>query len=1006
MNLVARPFHWERYDKATATEGLQILAWAHTRDNRPALLRIESFPATCQVELPTFVNGRPFTWTADSAIRFVETLARKLGEDHAPVRPQPGHYGLWKKLYYYWGDIRFPMVMLVFRNEDALRHAKNVLNYPVEVEDLGYVKAQVWESEIPTILKFIVRCNIFHCSWISTNATSVEPDDRISTLDQEYMVNWMTLNAVPEAECASWRTYPMVMAYDIEQYCDRHQQFPDKYDPRHVVYLNSVIFQRLDTNVRHRYVILFGDCNDIPPEKLENTVIIKVDREYKIVTEMARLMQQYDPDIMTGYNTLGYDNPTLDARMTINVEDWPVLGRLRGHKGSVIGQDWNSSGASFNIIKMFDAPGRINLDMQMVIKRDGHKFRNYNLDTTAPYFLNGRKKFDMPARRMFEIYEAMLAGLKAGPGTPEYVKGMDDMTEMVYYCVNDSELVLDLIVKLNVWIGAIEMSNTGGVTISDFYTKGQQHRCMSLLYRIGSQFGHVLDMRPPIDIPYQGGYVCDPVAGFHRRVVVQDFESLYPSIIRAFGICYTKLIPPRLDHLIKDEDCLVIEVDCDEMIRLQEEAKGKNSKGKKLVNVEVAASTSTAKPPIVKYGVKRMRFHKKSGPGLMPRLATMLIEQRRVVKDHLKQATDPIEKIRLDKKQLAIKIINNSLYGFQGAREGAKRPFIEGAMCITFLGRMMINRCNSYLISTYNARIAYGDTDSTMIMMPDQIKCDADCKYWGDRIAVELTNLFPEGINMQHEKDVAAVFIKKKNYGYVELDGNDGFKLTREGELDIQAKGVLSARRDNAPWACKVYAPAFIMALKREPMMNVVNILIDNCNRLIRNEVSIDDLTSTKAMGSNYKSQVATMKVFGDELRRLGCPAQPGDRMQFVVVERPPDEKGKPLSLGKRMMLRSMFLEQQSNPEPPKIDKLYYIENMLRGHFDNLFRLVYKTEIEQMPDIMFKPNNRCRYTNLNDVVKMIGKMIRAGVDLEFLRSAISDRLEIINGDVIELEFDV
>jgi len=55
------------------------------------------------------------------------------------------------------------------------------------------------------------------------------------------------------------------------------------------------------------------------------------------------------------------------------------------------------------------------------------------------------------------------------------------------------------------------------------------------------------------DKKFQGAYVIDPVPGIHYDVVVMDFASLYPSIIKEFNLSYETVLCPHKD----DEDNLI-----------------------------------------------------------------------------------------------------------------------------------------------------------------------------------------------------------------------------------------------------------------------------------------------------------------------------------------------------------------------------------------------------------------------------------------------------------------
>ena len=71
--------------------------------------------------------------------------------------------------------------------------------------------------------------------------------------------------------------------------------------------------------------------------------------------------------------------------------------------------------------------------------------------------------------------------------------------------------------------------------------------------------------------------------------------------------------------------------------------------------------------------------------------------------------TDPLQRIVLDKRQLALKVTANSYFGLLGINNG-KIALIEGAMCITAKGRELINFVNRYLQEKYGGEIIYNDS--------------------------------------------------------------------------------------------------------------------------------------------------------------------------------------------------------------------------------------------------------------------------------------------------------
>ena len=78
----------------------------------------------------------------------------------------------------------------------------------------------------------------------------------------------------------------------------------------------------------------------------------------------------------------------------------------------------------------------------------------------------------------------------------ENVKGtIKGNTLICEYNIQDSVLVLRLFEKLNVWISIIELSSIVRVTPMEFFTRGQQVRCIAQLYHAASHKQIVLTQR-------------------------------------------------------------------------------------------------------------------------------------------------------------------------------------------------------------------------------------------------------------------------------------------------------------------------------------------------------------------------------------------------------------------------------------------------------------------------------------------------------------------------------
>lgn len=935
----------------------------------PYLLKIDDFPAYCFVELPEFIKGKFTVWTKNTASLVVDALYEALQKKHQECYEyKTSNFDYMPHLYYARGNKKYPMVRVDFPTVKAMYAAVEILSEPLEVTGRGLLRCKVWEHNlVDSITKLLTRQNITHTSWVTCRARKENPRSKISSIEHEYVIDWTSLTEIPNEITKDWCTLPGRIALDIETYSHRHKMFPDKWNPKHVAFMLSAIYQRVGSEERIRYGIILGDCNHIPEERLKNVTIFKVKSEEELIRMTAAIIQHHDPEILTGYNVLGFDYPYLDTRLKLLNKKWPVIGRILNRKSTVKSQNWSSSGYGHNSNNKLIADGRITIDMLLAVKRGGHRLNFFDLNTVAD-FLIGKRKHDISAQYMFRTYEAMKNSV---PGTPEHLKALEDMTQVMEYCIRDSELCLDIMDETHLWEEALVMSSVMGVTIDDYYTRGQQIRCVSQLYKLAVKEGYVCNYVPCPEIPFEGGFVGQPKVGLHKNVICVDFNSLYPSIIRANNICYTTLLPADIVSQMSREElekiANVIDIDCTQEYNPDEDDLDEEEQKERYR----ARGTK---------GLYTLAFLKKEiKEGLLPRLVGYLVTERSKVRKILEVEEDPLQKILLDKRQLALKTSANSFYGFLGVREGGKLPLLQGAMATTAWGRQYIKEVNRYIVDTYGGEIVYNDTDSSFLTLP-QIKTPDQCDEWGKRIAREVTALFPPPIKMEVEKCILMLAIAKKKYLGLYIDKDGTFKLNRAGDLDLLVRGVLIARRDNCKWARDVYKKVVLMILNNAPITETLKYVFSEIKRIISGNVPMEDLCIVRSLGANYKSDSYFMKVFSEELARMGKPAQPGDRLSYVVIEKPEEKL-----LGKRMLTPELVLEFEA-----KIDYRYYLEKLLMLHIDQAISAGYRDLIPYI-DITYMPKSNSKLASLNGIIDLYLRMEKKGTTLDQLYAEIEKR---------------
>lgn len=787
------------------------------------------------------------------------------------------------------------------------------------------VPFKVWEADLPPITKFLASRGCQFCQWFRGRTVPVDDGDRVSG-QTEYWLDGSTLNPVSEAETTTVTTQPKLFSFDIECYSSNERRFPAKENAEDVITMISCLSMRLgDWSTLEKYQLVLGACDPI------DGVDVRVyPTEAALLQGFTDLLAACNPEVLVGYNTQGFDVPYIDTRLKRKLMGWGTTSRVVHHEPTVrVRQAFSEAYGHQTYYLMEQMDGRVHFDLLNLVKRE-HKLRSYKLEYVSQTFLK-KGKHDVSAKEMFRAY----AALKNATTDAEKEAARAATTRVAAYCVQDAMLVLELFHKLNVWIAALEMCNVVHCQPEDLYTRGQQVKSKAQLYEAALKAGYVMDYRSD-SFPYKGAYVQDPVPGLHDNLAVVDFASLYPSIIMAYNICYTTF---DSGTRYADDACTVL--DFDETFELKGDDARAYLREQQGDDSDSDADEEPPKRPQAARATRTVHYHfkflkKERREGLLPQLVQALVAKRNQVKKQLKayKEGDVMYNI-LDKRQYALKVSANSIYGFLGVQTNALLPLIQGAIAVTYLGRTLIARVNSFLTDKgYNA--VYNDTDSAFI---DAHLTDPKEVYRvGRAMAEEITALFPPPVRIEFEKPIRMLALKKKKYAYYLINEDGSLKLGDDGFPELHTKGVVSARRDNCKWQVDTFNAVLVCVMDKKPLYEAADVIFRAIERLLYGHVPVEELAVNKSMGANYKSTTAAMKVFGDELKESGNPVEAGERVDMVVVETGATGA---VNLGKKYRLLELYREAQAYGTAEPLDVEYYIANMLQNCVDQVIDVGY-----------------------------------------------------------------
>ncbi|KAE9552614.1 hypothetical protein FO519_004162 [Halicephalobus sp. NKZ332] len=480
--------------------------------------------------------------------------------------------------------------------------------------------------------------------------------------------------------------------------------------------------------------------------KLNVGKVEKLPSENALLNRLLTELKNFDPDVIIGHD-LSAQLQVLRDRMeekNLTADKWSALGRLKrsGHLKQM---------PSNKQFRWSLTAGRLLLDSKAAAMELVH-CQSYDLDELVSQVL------PVDIRRGFIEEEPSR--------TLDSFSNMTELIKLIRWSFSQAQTSVQVVAQLNAMPLFLQITQIVGGVLSRTLMGGRAERNEYLLLHAFFKDGFVApDKLPPKfgkskdeakkdpenaggagegqqnskKAQYTGGLVLEPKKGLYETfIVLLDFNSLYPSIIQEFNICFTT-------------------------VKLQQREQANESD----------------LPPLP---------DSSCSPGILPREISKLVMSRREVKNEMKRCADKkSEKYKqYDIRQLGLKLTANSMYGclgFEGSRFCAKTL----AAMITFKGRQILESTKN-LVENSGYTVIYGDTDSIMVNT-NSVDLAA---------AKEVGNKTKWMINKNYKclaMDIDGVYkrlllLKKKKYAGLSID------LVNENRFTREMKGLDIVRRD------------------------------------------------------------------------------------------------------------------------------------------------------------------------------------------------------------------
>jgi DNA polymerase-2 len=552
-----------------------------------------------------------------------------------------------------------------------------------------------------------------------------------------------------------------------------------------------------------------------------DATVVDFDYEYcdtrlALLDRLEEWFVRHDPDAIIGWSVIGFDLRVLQK----HAEQMARPLRL-GRGGSPM--EWRErSGGEFYFGGI---AGRLVIDGIEALRSATWSFPSFSLESVSQTLLGEGKEIGNPYDRMAEI-DRMFA---------------EDKPMLARYNLKDCELVTRIFEKTSLMAFLLERASVTGLSAdrSGGSVAAFEHSYIPLMHRQGFVAPNIGDVAAE-DSP--GGFVMDSRSGLYDSVLVLDYKSLYPSIIRTF------LIDP-------------------------------------VGLVQGLAEPEADTVP----GFRGGRFSRTKH--CLPGIVTRVWAGREAAK---REKNAPLSQ--------ALKIIMNAFYGVLGTP--ACRFFDPRlASSITMRGHQIMHRTRE-LIEERGYQVIYGDTDSTFVWL-GKAHADKDAQRIGRGLVEHVNGWWREylrdelGLESALELEYDVHF---RRFLMPTVRGSDegskkryaGMATAADGSDEMVYKGLETVRTDWTPLAQQFQQGLYERIFKGQPYEDYVR---DYVARTLNGELE-DQLVYRKRLRRaldeyerNVPPHVRAARIADEFHMRQGRPAQyrNGGWIRYVMTTAGPE---------------------------------------------------------------------------------------------------------------------
>ena len=704
-----------------------------------------------------------------------------------------------------------------------------------------------------------------------------------------------------------------------------------------------------------------------------NIQVSIVSSEQKLLLHLSDIVREEDPEILLGWNntTAGWGyllrrGSLLGIDLALGLSRAPMWGndprsQIPGHQVENSAQGSAALGQQNWLIWI---TGRMTLQLWSIVKKNASpKLKRYSLENVCQHVLK-ETMHQRTRKRLSTDYRDLMKQQRTGNDDQQRDDQQRDDQQQdnqqhafggrkwdtMAYVLQRVATTLKIFYQQDVLGTTSEMSRLIGIDFVSVLRRGSQFRVESVMMRITKPRNYILFNPTPYNIKNQRALEVqaltrEPVSGFYKDpVIILDFQSLYPSLMIAYNICYSTIVGllKVMDHtgtmhnkMGVRENWLERSLDLSEMIRLYDENK-----------LFVAPS-----------GAVFVTCEERKG--VLPAMLRELLNTRVMIKKEMKSehANSPLQKRLqriLNARQFAIKMTSNVTYGYCSASYSGRMPNSGIADAIVSLGRQSLLRGVALLESeeghsmwrkkvhelreieikngnkvgneSVRCENVYGDTDSMFVRLHHVMNRNV-AHDLGVYIAEVVTSKNPPPVKLKYEKCYHPCILQTKKR-YV---GNM-YERKNESRPKIDAKGIETIRIDQCSLTQKLMEKS--LRLLFEPphdIKRVQRFVQRQWRKIEQGRVPVQDFIfckETRLASGEYRSTGPPAAVVARKISIQNPGAKPlfKERVPYLIAHAHADN-----NFGSRLIEKAVSPDQFIHDLTFKINEPYYLRHTMQS---------------------------------------------------------------------------